>query len=44
MTNDILQKTSLIAKNIAALKSRDAKKRQAHILCVALVAILKAGK
>lgn len=30
-----------MAKNIGKLKSKDAKKRQAHVLCRSLVAMIK---
>ena len=33
-----------MANQIAALKTPEAKKRQAHLLCVTLIALLKAGK
>lgn len=31
-----------MAKQIGSLKASDAKKRQAHLLCAALIALLKA--
>ncbi len=33
-----------MAKQVGKLKTNEAKKRQAHLLCVTLVALLKAGK
>ena len=33
-----------MATQIATLKTGEAKKRQAHLLCATLIALLKAGK